>query len=110
MAYDEGMAQILRDDLADLAPRIEERRMFGGVAFMLDGHMLCGVHKGGAMFRVGKAREAEALDVEGARPMDFTGRPMGGMIDASDDLIQDEARRTRLLSLALDTVRALPPK
>ena len=60
MAYDDGLAELLREDLADIATRIEEKRMFGGLCFMLDGHMLCGVHKGGGMFRVGKDNEEEA--------------------------------------------------
>lgn len=64
MAYDEGLAELLRADLAEI-PGIEEKRMFGGLAFMKDGHMLCGVHKGGGMFRVGKPRHAEALAIEG---------------------------------------------
>ena len=56
MAYDEGLAEILRGDLADL-PGIAEKKMFGGMAFMLNGNMLCGVHQAGGMFRVGKANE-----------------------------------------------------
>ncbi len=109
MAHDEGLAEILRGDLADL-PGIVEKRMFGGLAFMLDGNMLCGVHKGGGMFRVGKAGEAAALAVPGARPMDFTGRRMGGFVDVSDEALADEACRGRLMTLALGFVRSLPPK
>ena len=109
MAHDEGLAEILRGDLADL-PGISEKRMFGGLAFMLDGNMLCGVHKDGAMFRVGKAHEAEALAVPGARPMDFTGRKMGGFVDVADEVLVDEDRRAHLMRLALDFVRSLPPK
>jgi TfoX/Sxy family transcriptional regulator of competence genes len=108
MAYDEGLAQILRDDLADEA--ITEKKMFGGVAMMFRGHMLCGVHKGGAMFRVGKDNAPEALKVPGARPMTFTGRPMGGMIETGAELLADDARRRRLLDLALAFNRSQPPK
>ena len=109
MAYDEGLAELLRGDLAEF-DAIEEKRMFGGLAFMKDGHMLCGVHKGGGMFRVGKARHAEALTLEGASPMAFTGRPMGGMVDVSDEAMADDARRARLLALALANVAELPPR
>ena len=59
MAYDEGLAQIMRDDLCDVIG-ISEKKMFGGIAFMYAGHMVCGTHKDGAMFRVGKDQEAEA--------------------------------------------------
>lgn len=109
MAYDPGLAQILRDDLAT-QEGISEKRMFGGIAFMLNGNMLCGVHQGGGMFRIGKDNEAAALAIEGAREMDFTGRRMGGFIDVSDALIEDEDRRGALMALAFDFVSALPAK
>ena len=109
MAYDEGLAEVMRGDLHDLGS-IVEKRMFGGLCFMLDGHMLCGVHKGGGMFRVGKDRHEAALALEGATPMACTGRPMGGLVDVTDDAIVDDTRRARLLALALENVRSLPPK
>jgi len=109
MAYDEGLAELMRGDLAEL-PVITEKKMFGGIAFMLDGNMLCGVHPGGAMFRVGKDNEEFALAVIGARPMDFTGRRMGGFVDADGEAMADDAARGRLMDLALDFVRKLPPK
>lgn len=109
MAYDEGLAEILREDLAE-RPGLGEKRMFGGLAFLLDGNMLCGVHPNGAMMRVGKANEEFALAIPGTRPMDFSGRPMGGFIDVDDDCLADPARRTRLMALALDFVASLPPK
>ena len=109
MAYDEGLAEILRKALAD-TPGIVEKRMFGGLCFMLDGNMLCGVHKGGGMFRVGPDRVEAALGVEGARPMDFTGRPMKGFVDVNDEAMDDDGRRAVLLDLAKAFVGGLPPK
>lgn len=109
MAYDEGLASLMRDDLTDL-DGIEEKKMFGGIVFMLNGNMLCGVHKGGGMFRVGKDRKDKALAIEGAEPMAFTGRPMGGMVDADEDAMADDKRRTQLLEMALENARSLPPK
>lgn len=108
MPWDEGLAQLMRDDLA--GEPVTERKMFGGLAFLLNGHMVCGIHKGGAMFRVGKPNEAAALAVPGASPMMFTGRPMTGMVDCSDEACADDARRARLMALALGFTRALPPK
>jgi TfoX/Sxy family transcriptional regulator of competence genes len=108
MAYDPGLAQTLRDALADLP--ITEKKMFGGLAFLLHGHMVCGVHKGGAMVRVGKAGYDEALMLAGVTPMMFTGKPMAAMVDVADASVEDDAIRGRLLDLALATVRALPPK
>lgn len=109
MAYDEGLAEIMRGDLASLAG-ISEKKMFGGIAFMLNGNMLCGVHKGGGMFRVGKDNEGEALALEGAGPMEFTGRRMGGMVDVTDEALVDDTTRAALMALSLDFVKALPAK
>jgi TfoX/Sxy family transcriptional regulator of competence genes len=108
MPWDEGLAQLMRDDLA--AYPVTERKMFGGLCFLLNGHMVCGIHRGGAMFRVGKPNEAAALAVPGAAPMMFTGKPMSGMIDLSDDATADDARRSSVMNLALGFVRGLPPK
>jgi hypothetical protein len=109
MAYDDGHLEILRDALSD-TPGITEKKMFGGVCFMLDGNMLCGVHRGGGMFRVGPDRYAAALDVEGARPMDFTGRPMKGFVDVGEDLLGDTRRLDQMMALARGFVGSLPPK
>jgi TfoX/Sxy family transcriptional regulator of competence genes len=108
MAYDPGLAESLRDALAELP--ITEKKMFGGLAFLLHGHMVCGVHRGGAMVRVGKDGYAEALALQGVTPMMFTGKPMVAMVDVSDEAVADDAVRGRLLDMALATVRALPPK
>ncbi|QLQ19480.1 MAG: TfoX/Sxy family protein [Exiguobacterium profundum] len=108
MPWDEGLAQLMRDDLAPHP--VTEKKMFGGLAFLLNGHMVCGIHKGGAMFRVGKPNEAAALAVPGASPMMFTGRPMSGMVDCSDEACADDARRGWLMALSLSFVQALPPK
>ena len=108
MAYDEGLAQIMRDDLAGLP--VVEKKMFGGLAFLLGGHMVSGVHNGGAMVRVGKDHYAEALTLAGVKPMMFTGKAMAGMVDVEDEAMVDDARRGRLMAMALSVVRALPPK
>ncbi len=108
MAWDEGLAQLIRDDLA--GEPVTERKMFGGLAFLLGGHMVGGIHKGGAMFRVGKPNEAAALAIPGATPMTFTGRAMAGMVDFSDEATADDARRGQVLALALAFVKGLPPK
>jgi len=109
LAYDEGIAEVMRDALAD-TPGINEKKMFGGICFMMDGNMLCGVHKGGGMFRVGKANEETALAIDGVRPMDFTKRPMKGFVDVTDDLLEDDERRSVLIRLAKDYVGEMPAK
>lgn len=109
MAYDEGLAELMRGDLHDL-PGLSEKKMFGGLCFLQYGNMICGVHSGGAMFRVGKAAEPAALAIEGAGPMTFTGRAMGGMIDVADDAMADDAKRRAWTDMALAHVATLPPK
>ena len=109
MAFDEGLAQILRDDLADM-DGIVEKTMFGGLRFMLNGNILCGVHRHGAMFRVGKHNEAQAPAVHGVVPMAFTGRRMGGLVDMAEEAFIDDTRRADCMALALDFVSSLPAK
>ena len=109
MAYDEGLAELMRGDLVDIEG-MAEKKMFGGLAFMLHGNMVCGVHSGGGMFRVGKPREEAALAIDGAGPMTFTGRKMGGMVDADDNAVADDMRRGQLIALSLENARSLPPK
>ncbi len=109
MAYDEGLAEILRADLAD-EPGITERKMFGGLCFMKNGNMMCGVHQGGGMARVGKAAEPEALKIKGVAPLSFTGRKMGGMVDVAEDTFADDALRHQIVTLALAYASSLPAK
>jgi hypothetical protein len=109
MAYDEGMAQIMRDTLSETSG-VDEKKMFGGICFMLNGNMLCGVHKDGGMFRVGKDNETAALAVEGAGPLTFTKRKMGGMVDVTDAAIGNDDSRDQLMALAMDFVGGLPAK
>lgn len=109
MAYDEGHATLMREELADI-DGISEKKMFGGLCLLLHGNMVCGVHKDGGMARLGKDREAEALEIEGLDPLSFNGRKMGGMVDVSEDLLGDDDRRAQVIALALTNAQSLPPK
>ncbi|MDP3194612.1 TfoX/Sxy family protein [Tabrizicola sp.] len=108
MAFDPGLAQTLRDDLA--REPVTEQKMFGGLCFLSGGHMICGLHKGGTMYRVGKDSYSAALALPGVRPMLMGQRLMAAMVQLSPDDSADDARRAPVLALALATVRALPPK
>ncbi|MGV8964662.1 MAG: TfoX/Sxy family protein [Cellulomonas sp.] len=79
MVYDEKLADRVRAVLPADA-RVEERKMFGGLTFMLNGHMCCGIVKDALMLRLGPDGAELALDRPHVRPMDFTGRPMTGMV------------------------------
>ena len=109
MAYDQGLAATMRDDLLD-QQGVSEKKMFGGLCFLMNGNMVCGVHQGGGMFRVGKSREAEARSIEGAGELTFTGRPMGGMIEVSDEALADDLRRRKWIALAVANASSLPAK
>src|SRR5262249_20425154 len=92
MAYDEGLAERIRDLLAD-EHGVVERRMFGGLAFLLQGNMCVGIVKDNLMVRVGPDAYARLLKQPHARKMDFTGRPMKGFLyvrpagfESDDDL------------------------
>jgi len=108
MTYDPAITDTLRDALQGLS--VTEKKMFGGLAFMWRGHMLCGTLNDGAILRVGPDNYAAALAHEGAAPMLFTGREMRGFITASADLVDDPDRLAPLLCMAQDFVGALPAK
>ena len=84
--------------------------MFGGLGFLLDGHMVCGVIREGALARVGKAREAEVRAMEGVGEMTFSGRRMGGMVALSEALTASDARRGAVPAQAIACTRTRVPK
>ena len=88
---------------------IAEKKMFGGLCFLLRGNMLCGTGKDDFMFRVGKEQDAAALKRPGARPMDITGRVMKGFVWV--DPAKCDARRLKAwVAMAEAYVGALPAK
>lgn len=108
MAYDPGLAQQLRDALA--GQPITEKKMFGGLCFLSGGHMICGLHKGGTMYRVGKDSYAAALALPRVQPMLMGGRTMAAMVTMSLEDSASDGLRAPVLAMALATVQALPPK
>ena len=108
MAYDERLADRVRDILAgDPAP--SERKMFGGLAFMLDGNMCCGIVGDRLMLRLGADLAEQALERTHVYPMDFTGRPMTGMVYVAPEGLRGKALRT-WVEQATGFARTLPPK
>ncbi len=109
MAYDEELAACAREILEERsAPG--ERKMFGGIAFMVNGHMCCGVIKNDLVLRLGPDRASKALRDPNVRPMDFSGRPMRGFVFVSPEGTKTEVRLRRHIQSALDFVETLPPK
>ena len=109
MSYDEGMAQRLREALAHRAD-VAEKRMFGGIAFMLSGNMCCGVVDDTLMARVGPEQYQEALALPHAREMDFTGRPMRGFVFVGAEGLESDEELTGWVRRCQDYVDQLPPK
>ena len=108
MAYDETLAERVRDILrAD--PGFTERRMFGGICFMLDGHMCCGIIGSDLMGRLGHEGAKAALARPHVRPMDFTGRPMGTAVYVGPEGLRGRALRGWVEKGAAHA-RSLPPK
>lgn len=109
MAYDDGFADRVRDALAGSGTAASERKMFGGLAFMVRGHMTVGVIGGDLMVRVGPDAYEDALADPSARPMDFTGKPMTGMVFVAGDGLDDDAL-DGWVGRALAFTTSLPPK
>jgi TfoX/Sxy family transcriptional regulator of competence genes len=108
MAYDDALAQRVRDRMQD-EPGVSEKKMFGGLAFLTAGNMTVGVHGDDLIARIDPAAMDDALAEPGVRPFDMTGRPMRGWIlVASAGLADDDLERW--IARALSYVETLPPK
>ena len=109
MAYDEALAQRVRALLADDST-ITERKMFGGLTFMLRGNMCCGVQNDELMVRVGPEAYDEALARPHAREMDFTGKPLTGFVYVSPTGIPTRKALAAWVERGVRFAASLPPK
>ena len=109
MAYDPRHYEIMAEMLGS-TEGLSEKKMFGGVCFLLHGNMLCGVFRMGGMVRVGKHRVEDALTLDGAEPMDMNGRKMGGFVRIEDPVFDDEETMQTLLGMAFSFVAPMTPK
>ncbi len=109
MAYDLELADRLRDLLA-VEPDLTQRRMFGGLAFMVAGHMTVCVTDTGLMVRVPPALSEELLSDPAATRMVMQGRELAGWLVVAMDAGVSDAELTRWVGHGLDYVRSLPPK
>ncbi len=107
MARDEGLEELVRDQLGSL-PGLREQRMFGGLAWLLDGRLLCAARDDGVLVRLGKGRDGWALALDGVAPMRNGDRPMTGWVRVAPEAFADDALARRLLDAALAFVRGLP--
>jgi TfoX/Sxy family transcriptional regulator of competence genes len=109
VAYDQELAARVREVL-DERPDVDERKMFGGIAFMVHGHMCGGVIEEDLVLRLGADAAEKALSGRYVRPMDFTGRPMKGYVYVAKQGVRSEAELRKHLEAALAFVATLPPK
>jgi TfoX/Sxy family transcriptional regulator of competence genes len=108
MAFDDALAERLRDRLRDAAG-VTEKKMFGGLAFLTYGNMTVGVHGDDLIVRLDPAGTDAALARAGVRPFDVTGRPMRGWILVGGEVL-DDSELDRWIEQARDFVATLPPK
>ena len=109
MAYDERLAARVREHFA-ARHDLTERKMFGGLCLMLGGHMCCGILGETLMLRLGPEGTAEALGRPHVREMDFTGRPMTGMVYIDGPGIATAKQLATWLERGTAFVATLPPK
>ena len=101
MAFDEYLGERIQRILIQRNIPFEEKRMMGGLAFMVDGKMCVGVVRDLLMARVGELQYDQALSSKGAKPMDFTGRPMKGYVFVSPDGVDAEEDLDQWIQLCL---------
>jgi TfoX/Sxy family transcriptional regulator of competence genes len=80
MAYNEKLADRTREIISPASRKVEEKKMFGGLCFMVNDKMCVGVEQSRLMVRIDPAMYDEALEKEGCKPMEFTGKPMKGFV------------------------------
>lgn len=109
MAYDEKLAERIRVAIGK-RPSISERKMFGGIAFLQQGHMFCGVADDELMARVGPEAYEASLRQRHVRPMDFTGRPLRGYVFVEASGCRTQAATAEWVERCLAFAKSLPAK
>ena len=109
MAYNEDTALRIRELLAGEL-EVSEKKMFGGLSFMVSGNMACGVLKDDLVVRVGPDAHNDAMTRPHTRPMDFTGRPTKGMVYVGPAGFESPEDLKSWVDSGLRFARSLPPK
>jgi TfoX/Sxy family transcriptional regulator of competence genes len=109
MAFNEALAARIREALGG-QNGITERKMFGGLAFLLRGNMCCGVVSDRLMLRLGEDGAVEALDEPHTHVMDFTGRPMKSMVYVEPAGLSSEEALRKWVRRAVTYASSLPAK
>ena len=109
MAYDESLARRMRTEIGSL-PGLVEKKMFGGVGFLVHGNMACGVHGDDLIVRVGPERYEQALAQPHTRPFDMTGRPMSGWVMVAPAGMTDDETLAAWVRTGVEYALSLPAK
>ena len=109
MAFDEALAERVRATVADV-DGVVEKRMFGGLAFVLNGNMAVGVHGEELIVRLAPEQTEEALAEPDVRVFDMTGRPMKGWVLVGQEATASEDGLGAWVTRGLDFAESLPPK
>jgi TfoX/Sxy family transcriptional regulator of competence genes len=109
MAYDKGLAQRIREEL-DQIPGLLEQAMFGGIGFMVNGNMACGVNKDELIVRVGPENYDQALEKSHTRAFDFTGRPMKGWVMVAPEGYESDEDLKYWIEQGVSFAQSLPEK
>jgi len=109
MAYDKDLSGRIQQIVGGI-PGMRDKEMFGGIAFMLNGNVACGVIGENLMVRVGPERHADALEQAHTRTFDYSGKPMKGWIYVMPEAIRAEADLEIWVERGIEFARGLPAK
>jgi TfoX/Sxy family transcriptional regulator of competence genes len=102
MAYDEKLADRTRELISETQKKVEEKKMFGGLCFMVNDKMCIGVEKERLMVRIDPDRYDEAMEKDGCKPMDFTGKVMKGFVFVDSDSVKSKKQLLYWVDIALE--------
>jgi TfoX/Sxy family transcriptional regulator of competence genes len=102
MAYNEKLADMVRELISQSQKNVEEKAMFGGLCFMVNDKMCVGVEKERLMIRLDPEKYDEVMEKEGCKPMDFTGKVMKGFVFVDADVLNTKKKLEYWVNLALE--------
>ena len=109
MAYDEGLAQRIREQVEEV-PGLTEKKMFGGLSFLVNGNLACGVIGEDMIVRVGLEAYETAVREDAARPFDMTGRVMKGWVTVAPPGHEEDQDLNRWVMRGIEFAKSLPAK
>lgn len=102
MAYNERLANMVRELISETQRNVEEKAMFGGLCFMVNDKMCVGVEQERLMVRLDPTRYDEVMEKDGCRPMDFTGKVMKGFVFVDAGVLSTKKKLKYWTDLALE--------